>query len=123
MAQELISENYDNKSFSEILESETSVIQFMNELQNANPEVNFTESDYQMVHEYYSSGCPNKIAAGVLGILLGDFGVQHFYTGQIGRGILDILFCWTGIPAIIGFVEGIIWLCEDEARFESKFCN
>ena len=51
---------------------------------------------------------PNKVAAGILAIILGDIGVHHFYTGQILRGIIDILFCWTAIPGIIGIVEGII---------------
>lgn len=63
---------------------------------------------------------PNKVTAGILAILLGDFGVQHFYTGQVVRGILDIVFCWTGIPAIIGIVEGIIWLTEDDAAWAAR---
>ncbi len=63
---------------------------------------------------------PNKIAAGVLNILLGDIGVGHFYTGQIARGVLDILFCWTGVPALIGLIEGVIWLCEDDDAWAER---
>lgn len=63
---------------------------------------------------------PNRVTAGILAILLGDFGVQHFYTGQVVRGILDIVFCWTGIPAIIGIIEGIIWLTEDDAAWAAR---
>jgi len=63
---------------------------------------------------------PNRVTAGILAILLGDFGVQHFYTGQVARGILDIVFCWTGIPAIIGIIEGIIWLTEDDAAWAAR---
>ena len=63
---------------------------------------------------------PNKIAAGVLNILLGDIGVGHFYTGQTLRGVLDIVFCWTGVPGIIGLIEGIIWLCEDDDAWAER---
>lgn len=63
---------------------------------------------------------PNRVTAGLLAIFLGDFGVQHFYTGQVVRGILDIVFCWTGIPAIIGIIEGIIWLTEDDATWSAR---
>ena len=63
---------------------------------------------------------PDKVAAGVLNILLGGFGVGHFYTGQTIRGVLDVLFCWTGIPAAIGLVEGIIWLCEDDDAWNER---
>lgn len=50
----------------------------------------------------------NQVAYGLLGILLGGFGVHKFYAGKIGMGVLYLLFCWTCIPAIIGLVEGII---------------
>lgn len=50
----------------------------------------------------------NKVGYVVLAILLGDFGVHKFYAGKIGLGILYLCFCWTGIPAIVGLVEGII---------------
>ena len=62
----------------------------------------------------------NKNAAGVLSILFGHFGIGHFYTGQILRGVLDIIFCWTTIPTIIGIVEGVVWLCESENEFQER---
>ena len=62
----------------------------------------------------------SKIAAGLFGILLGGIGVHKFYLGQIGMGLLYLLFCWTGIPAIIGLVEGIIYLCDDDETFQLK---
>ena len=31
---------------------------------------------------------------------------------NIGAGIVYLLFCWTGIPAIIAFIEFIIGLCK-----------
>ena len=52
----------------------------------------------------------SKIAAGILGIFLGGLGVHKFYMGKIGMGILYLIFCWTGIPSVIGFIEGVIYL-------------
>lgn len=63
----------------------------------------------------------NKVAAGVLGILLGGFGIHKFYLGKIGMGILYILFCWTFIPAIIGLIEGIMYLVMSDEDFAAKY--
>lgn len=62
----------------------------------------------------------SKVAAGILGIFLGGIGVHKFYMGKIGMGILYLLFCWTGIPAIVGFIEGIIYLCSNDENFQLK---
>lgn len=62
----------------------------------------------------------SKIVAGILGILLGSIGVHKFYLGKIGSGILYLLFCWTGIPAIVGFIEGIMYLCSNDENFQLK---
>ncbi|MBE6060627.1 MAG: TM2 domain-containing protein [Clostridium sulfidigenes] len=63
----------------------------------------------------------SKIAAGILAILLGGLGIHKFYLGKIGMGILYILFCWTYIPAIIGVVEGIIYLTASDEKFYYKY--
>lgn len=63
---------------------------------------------------------PDKVAAGALNILLGGIGVGHFYTGQTLLGVLDIIFCWTGVPELIGIIEGIIWLCEDDEAWAER---
>ena len=62
----------------------------------------------------------SKVTAGVLGILLGGLGIHKFYMGKIGMGILYLVFCWTYIPAIVGFVEGIIYLCSNDENFQLK---
>ena len=62
----------------------------------------------------------SKVAAGVLGILLGDLGIHKFYLGKIGLGILYLCFCWTGIPGVIGLIEGILYLCSNDAEFQMK---
>lgn len=65
----------------------------------------------------------NKVVAGILAILLGDLGIHKFYLGKIGWGIVYLLFCWTGIPAIVGLIEGIIYLCTDDETFQVKYCG
>lgn len=62
----------------------------------------------------------SKIAAGLLAIFLGGIGVHKFYLGKVGLGIVYILFCWTYIPALIGLIEGIIYLCSNDENFQLK---
>lgn len=62
----------------------------------------------------------SKVTAGILGILLGGIGVHKFYMGKIGMGILYLCFCWTGIPAVVGFIEGIVYLCSSDENFQLK---
>ena len=62
----------------------------------------------------------NKMVAGLLGIFLGGLGIHKFYMGKIGMGTLYLVFCWTYIPAIVGFVEGIIYLCSNDENFQLK---
>lgn len=65
----------------------------------------------------------SKTTAGILAILLGGLGIHKFYLGKIGMGILYILFCWTYIPAIVGVIEGIIYLTSTEEKFYYKYVN
>lgn len=62
----------------------------------------------------------NKLTAGLLGIFLGGLGIHKFYMGKIGMGILYLCFCWTYIPAIVGFIEGITYLCSNDENFQLK---
>ncbi len=54
----------------------------------------------------------SKLAAGLLGIFLGGWGVHNFYLGYTGKAIAQILltFCF-GIGYIWGLIEGIMILC------------
>lgn len=62
-----------------------------------NPQILF-QQQYEAVRR-------DEIVGVLLALLLGNFGVHHFYLGRTGLGILYLCFFWTGIPAIIGFVE------------------
>ena len=54
----------------------------------------------------------SKMAAGLLGIFLGGWGVHNFYLGYTGKATAQIVltFCF-GIGAIWGLIEGIMILC------------
>jgi TM2 domain-containing membrane protein YozV len=63
----------------------------------------------------------SKTTAGILAIILGGLGVHKFYLGKIGMGILYLVFCWTTIPALIGLIEGILYLTKTEEEFQRKY--
>lgn len=65
----------------------------------------------------------SKVAAGLLGIFFGGIGLHKFYLGQNLLGVIYILFCWTFIPAIVGFCEGIIYLLNSEESFQKTWGN
>lgn len=78
--------------------------------------VNRTNNTYNIQQPVYVANnkkAVNKVAYCILAFLLGGIGVHKFYAGKVGSGILCILFCWTGIPALIAFIEFIIAICKD----------
>ena len=58
------------------------------------------------------AGAKSKLAAGLLGIFLGGFGVHRFYLGFAGIGVAQILVTMVtcGMGGIWGFIEGILIL-------------
>ena len=82
----------------------------------------YAPQDYEILAHYYPGlfsvpQGPDRVTASVLAILLGGLGVHHFYMGETALGILDILFCWTGIPSLVAFIDGVVWLCESNEEF------
>jgi TM2 domain-containing membrane protein YozV len=63
----------------------------------------------------------NRLAAALLALFLGNFGVHKFYLGQTGLGFLYLLFFWTGIPGIIGIIEFVILLTMSDEQFALKY--
>lgn len=53
----------------------------------------------------YNSVKKNPTTAVVLALFLGGLGIHKFYLGQTGLGILYLVFCWTYIPGVVGFIE------------------
>jgi hypothetical protein len=66
-------------------------------------------------------GQKSRLAAGLFAILFGGIGVHKFYLGRIGQGILYALFFWTMIPAVIGIIEGILYLTMTDQAFQAQY--
>jgi len=63
----------------------------------------------------------NRVTAALFAIFLGGLGIHKFYLGSVGMGVVYLLFCWTFIPSIIGFIGGIIFLTMSDAAFNDKY--
>lgn len=77
-----------------------------------NININNTNSNGNNEGAYIGNGkkVVNKIVYLLLTFFLGGVGVHKFYAGKIGAGICYLLFCWTGIPVFIAFIEFIVVL-------------
>ncbi len=63
----------------------------------------------------------DKNVAAILAFFFGSVGAHKFYLGQIGSGILYLVFCWTLIPSIIAFVEFIMLAVMDRDEFNRRY--
>ena len=112
------------------LEGDSKFCKYCGTNNGINEEVNNNQTQYQNpvysnpIHSTEPVGIKvpvkSKVTAGLLAIFLGGFGIHKFYLGKIFQGILYILFCWTYIPAIIGVIEGIIYLTKSDEAWAEK---
>jgi TM2 domain-containing membrane protein YozV len=64
-------------------------------------------------------GLKSKVVFVLLALFLGAFGIHRMYLGDVGLGILYLLFFWTGIPMVVALFEAIIiGLRKNDSRFE-----
>jgi TM2 domain-containing membrane protein YozV len=63
----------------------------------------------------------SKTTAALFAIFLGGVGIHRFYLGRPVSGMLYLVFCWTLIPAFIGFLEGLILLSISEDDFAQRY--
>jgi hypothetical protein len=63
----------------------------------------------------------NRAIAVPLAIFLGGLGAHKFYLGQGMAGVLYLIFCWTFIPALIGFIEGLHYLSYSRDEFAEEY--
>lgn len=82
-------------------------------------------------------GADKKLAAGLCGILIGSLGIHKFILGYQQEGliylamfgaafVLSIVTCGIGsflfmIPAIMGLIEGIIYLTKSDEEFVQTY--
>ncbi|MCL4114806.1 UNVERIFIED_CONTAM: hypothetical protein GTU68_039912, partial [Idotea baltica] len=62
-----------------------------------------------------------KSIAAFLSLILGIYGIQKFYLGEIKKGILSIVFCWTLIPLLIGLSDFFNFLFMKKENFSNKY--
>lgn len=63
----------------------------------------------------------DKTIAMLLALFLGTMGIHRFYLDQPGRGILHLILMFTGISAIIGFIDFIGFLTMSQRTFDWKY--
>lgn len=63
----------------------------------------------------------SKPLATLLAFTLGMFGTHRFYLQQKKLGWWYLAFSWTLIPLIIGWIDGIAFLCMSYAVFNRKY--
>ena len=52
---------------------------------------------------------------------LGSLGIHRFYLGNNLAGLVYLIFCWTGIPTLAGWFEGIRFALMDDLEFDSRY--
>jgi TM2 domain-containing membrane protein YozV len=73
------------------------------------------------------SGGKDRLAAGLLAILLGSLGVHKFMLGMTTEGIImlliSLLTCGLGAPVmhVVGIIEGVIYLSKSDAEFYQQY--
>lgn len=82
---------------------------------------NYQQENKQSYNNYQGRKPKSKVAAGVLGILVGYLGIHRFYLGYVGIGILQLVvtFLTCGLGGIWGFIEGILILCDSVITTDS----
>ncbi|MEE1207635.1 MAG: TM2 domain-containing protein [Muribaculaceae bacterium] len=61
--------------------------------------------------------------AALLAIFLGSIGIQYFYLGKVGAGVIAIVLSAVtcGCFSVIWLVQGILMFCMNNQDFERKF--
>lgn len=72
-------------------------------------------------------GADKKIVAGILGILLGAFGIHKFYLGYTKEGVIMLLVTLLTlgfggfVMGVIGLIEGILYLTKPDEEFVATY--
>lgn len=75
------------------------------------------------IDDWQKAGADKKIIAGILGIVVGAFGIHKFVLGYQKEGLImllvSLLSCGTlaGVMHVIGIVEGIMYLTKGDEEF------
>lgn len=58
-----------------------------------------------LFYQQYEAVRRDEVVGILLALFLGAFGAHHFYLRRTGLGILYLIFFWSGITALLGFIE------------------
>ena len=102
--------------------------------------VNLSTSTLMAINANVIEGSKSNVTAGLLGIFCGGLGIHRFYLGQGGAGAVYLVgtLCIGGVGALvatsvgapvycfnpfalIGFIDGIVYLVADDQTFQSKY--
>jgi TM2 domain-containing membrane protein YozV len=67
--------------------------------------INMNDQQRGWFYAEYERARKDEVVGVLIAIFLGGLGIHHFYLRRDGLGILYLLFSWTGIPMIIGWIE------------------
>ena len=62
-----------------------------------------------------------RSVAVLLAHFLGGFGAHKFYLGQPWQGMMYILFCWTLVPVMIGYIDFLRLAIMSDAAFSARY--
>jgi len=69
---------------------------------------------------YYGEAKSRTISIG-LALVLGGIGAHKFYLDKPGKGFLYMVFCWTGIPTLVGLYEAAKYIWMNDEEFNRRF--
>jgi TM2 domain-containing membrane protein YozV len=66
---------------------------------------NMTPQQRAWFYAEYARASKDEIVGLLFALLLGGFGIHKFYLHRTTAGVFYLLFFWTGIPHILGFID------------------
>ncbi len=63
----------------------------------------------------------SRSMAVVLALFLGGLGIHKFYLNSPGWGFIYLIFCWTFVPAILGFIEALNYIFMSDKTFQKRY--
>lgn len=112
----LIDDDFKDKSIDYLEEKRREFVELMDEFNNDTKI--FISGNIELAEQKRKS----KKTATILAFpILGGIGIHKFYLGQIGQGIMYLIFSFLLIPAIVSLFEFISYLSMSTEKFDTKF--